>query len=132
MNDFASVLDDMYATTPVTLSDVKDLPKETSKLSFDPKLRLYAIGLGLSLLLLVAIVVFSRMKTVPARTISGTIPETSETRTVDVPLKKEIVSAPLTFQITEALVTAEETYEDEKISADREESIFQKYKERLG
>lgn len=139
MNDFASVLDDMYSNTPVTLSDVKDAPdiKSSKTVALDPKLPLYAICIGLALIALVALLILSKR--------GGAEPVLAEqlrtpTKTVelDAPpldlksiLKDVKVSEKLTFQISEALVTSEETYEDEKISADREETIVQKYKERM-
>lgn len=135
MTDFASVLDDMYANTPVTLSDVKEMP--TAKVSTDPALPRYAlyIGLGLVLLVLISLVAFRKKDpepNLPVGTIGhvGQIPnhETLESIDIPEPVKKR---DRLTFQITEALVTAEESYEDEKISADREDLVLQKYKERM-
>jgi len=137
MTDFASVLDDMYANTPVTLSDVKEMPIGKA-VSTDPALPRYAIyiGLGLVFLVLISLVVF-RKKEGPEplahvghlgpETLRVPVRETLETIDIPEPVKRDR----LTFQITEALVTAEESYEDEKISADREDLVLQKYKERM-
>ena len=104
MTDFASVLDDMYANTPVTLSDVKEMP--TAKVSTDPALPRYAlyIGLGLVLLVLISLVAFRKKDAepnLPVGTVGhvGQIPnhETLESIDIPEPVKKR---DRLTFQIT--------------------------------
>jgi hypothetical protein len=135
MTDFASVLDDMYANTPVTLSDVKEMPIGKA-VSTDPALPRYAIyiGLGLVFLVLLSLVVFRKkegpeplVRHLGPETLGVPVRETLETIDIPEPVKRDR----LTFQITEALVTAEESFEDEKISADREDLVLQKYKERM-
>ena len=131
MTDFASVLDDMYANTPVTLSDVKEMPTAKA-VSTDPALPRYAlyIGLGLVFLLLISLVAFRKKDEVIPMPVSN-MANIQTHDPVDIDIPEPVKRARLTFQITEALVTAEESYEDEKISADREDLVLQKYKERM-
>lgn len=133
MTDFASVLDDMYANTPVTLSDVKEMPTAKA-VSTDPALPRYAlyIGLGLVFLLLISLVAFRKKdEVIPVPVANMGHIQTVAHEPVDIDIPEPVKRARLTFQITEALVTAEESYEDEKISADREDLVLQKYKERM-
>jgi hypothetical protein len=132
MTDFASVLDDMYANTPVTLSDVKEMPTAKA-VSTDPALPRYAlyIGLGLVFLLLISLVAFRKKDEVIPVPVPMANIQTVAHDPVDIDIPEPVKRARLTFQITEALVTAEESYEDEKISADREDLVLQKYKERM-
>ena len=134
MTDFASVLDDMYANTPVTLSDVKEIPT-AKRVSTDPALPRYAIyiGVGLVFLLLISLVAFRKKDEVIQAPVAnmGHIQTVAREPVESIDIPEPVKRNRLTFQITEALVTAEESYEDEKISADREDLVLQKYKERI-
>lgn len=132
MAEFASVLDDMYANTKITLEDVAPV------VSTNPQVPKYALYLGLGLVALLAIFLLSRVKKEAPQDLRIRIPEAQETvheEIADVIEKLKELPKPrddLIFRISGSIPTADEdeSGSEGKLSADKAEEAIQKYSNR--